>query len=500
MKKITFIILFLAAFTYSQAETTKQPNDQTTKRPKIIVGLVVDQMRWDYLYFYENQYCQDGIRRLLNEGFSCENNMINYIPTVTAIGHASIYTGTGPALHGIAGNNFYEDGKRIYCCEDKSVMPVGSNNKAGYMSPRNMHASTIGDQLRLATNFQSRVFGVALKDRAAILPAGHSANAAYWYDKKAGHFITSSYYMEQLPEWVKKFNKENTTDTDVRGTTEGITLTFKMAEALLREEKLGQGNVTDMLTVSISSTDIIGHTTGTRGDENIAAYLQLDKDIAHFLNTLDKAVGKGNYLLFLSADHGAVHNPNYLKKHKIPAAGLPLWEQVAHINKHLAHIFIGADSLVIDAGSNSLYLNHKLIKEQKLSINEIKNEIKQYLMADQRICYVVDRANILHEPIPQFLRERVILGYDQRRSGDLLVITRPNVVPGSNKPDYVGTSHGTWNPYDSHIPLVFFGWKIKHGETAAPTYIVDIAPTICALLHIQMPNAAIGNPIPHITE
>lgn len=493
MKKQLFIFLVLCFFGINTASAQVQ-------RPRLVVGLVVDQMRWDYLYFYNDQYCNDGIKRLLNEGFSCESTMINYIPTVTAIGHASIFTGTGPALHGIAGNSFYEDGKRMYCCGDPSVNPVGSNSDKEKLSPRNMYATTIGDQLRLATDFKSRVIGVALKDRAAILPAGHSANAAYWYDKHEHKFITSTYYMQQLPDWVVKFNQDNFIPDDIRGKPVGITHTFKMAEAVLENEKLGQTGNTDMLTVSISSTDIIGHATGTRGPENKEAYLQLDKDIAHFLQTLDRLVGKGNYLFFISADHGAVHNPNFLKKNHIPADGLQLWDDSKKLNQELALQFKGADKLILGTGSNSLYLNHEQINALGLKLCDVKAAIKKRLLEDKRINYVVDRANIMNEPIPQMLRERVILGYNHRRSGDLLVITQPNVVPGSNAADYVGTSHGTWNPYDSHIPLVFFGWHIQPGQTNAATNIVDIAPTVCAMLHIQMPSACVGTPILQVTE
>ena len=185
------------------------------ERPKLVVGIIIDQMRWDALYYYYDQYGDGGFKRLLNDGFSCENHMINYIPTITAVGHASVYTGTSPAFHGIAGNDFTLDGKMVYCCNDKTVKGVGTESKAGQMSPRNMLATTIGDQIRMASDFKARVYGVALKDRASILPAGHSANAAYWYDNSVGHFITSTYYMDKLPEWMVKFNKENKTKPGV---------------------------------------------------------------------------------------------------------------------------------------------------------------------------------------------------------------------------------------------------------------------------------------------
>ena len=200
MNKIIKLIFVLCCFCgIAQA----QP-----QRPKLVVGIVIDQMRWDYLYRYYARYGEGGFKRMLGEGFSVENCKIPYIPSVTAIGHSSIWTGSVPSIHGIAGNNFVKDGKVVYCTADDTVNPVGSDSKAGKMSPRNLWVTTIGDELRLATNNRSKVIGVALKDRASILPAGHHANGAYWFDDKSGKFITSTFYMEKLPEWVNKFNKQ----------------------------------------------------------------------------------------------------------------------------------------------------------------------------------------------------------------------------------------------------------------------------------------------------
>ena len=258
MKKLLFLVagLLIAATTYAQVQ-----------RPKLVVGLVVDQMRWDYLYYYNDEYGNDGLKRLLNQGFSFENTHINYAPTVTAIGHSSVYTGSIPAFTGIAGNYFYQNDKSVYCCEDNTVKSVGSDSKEGQMSPRRMLTSTIGDELQVATDFRSKVIGVALKDRASILPAGHAADAAYWWDTSAGHFVSSTFYMDKLPQWVEDFNAKNHTapNFDIKGSTQGVTMTFKMAEAALKNEKLGKGKETDMLTISVSSTDIIGHRFSTRG-------------------------------------------------------------------------------------------------------------------------------------------------------------------------------------------------------------------------------------------
>lgn len=484
MRKIAFafILLGLSLVVHAQIQ-----------RPKLVVGLVVDQMRWDYLYYYYDQFGEGGLKKLVDEGFSCENTMINYVPTVTAIGHCSIYTGSTPALHGICGNNFYKEGKPVYCVEDKTVSSVGSQNEAGQMSPRNMLATTIGDELKVGTDFKSKVIGVALKDRAAILPAGHGADAAYWYDVKAGHFISSTYYMDKLPAWVEQFNRKNRTKPgfDVKNDPVGITLTFKMAEAALENEQLGTDDITDLLAVSISSTDAIGHATGTRGKENYAAYMQLDKDLTEFLHFLDEKVGKDNYLLFLSADHGAAHNPNFLKAHRIAAGGFSSSTVRKQLNDYLKTKF-RLENAVMDINAGRVFLDRQLLKEQ---YDAVKQSAIGFLKENKEIQFVVDFEKAAQTTIPLLIRERIVNGYHTDRSGDIYLVVKPQHISGGDDPTYQGTTHSMWNPYDAHIPLVFYGWNIQHGSTSVPTHIVDIAPTVCEMLHIQMPDACIGNAI-----
>ena len=496
MRRLLIIIAMLCIYAGSIQAGTK------VDRPKLVVGLMVDQMRWDYLYYYYSDYEEGGLKRLLAEGFSCENTMIPYIPTITAIGHTSVYTGSTPALHGICGNDFFIDGKAVYCCGDSTVRSVGSNSKKGQMSPRNMIATTIGDELKIATNWKSKVIGVALKDRAAILPAGHSADAAYWWDTTVGHYITSTYYMDKLPKWVEEFNKENHTASnfDIRDTDQGVTMTFKMAEAVLDNEHLGQRGETDMLAVSVSSTDIIGHRVGTRGPENKSVYLQLDRDIAKFLKKLDEQVGKGNYLLFLTADHGAAHNYNYLNEHKIPGGGLESWKHVKTLNQHLSEKHPGAGDLILGSHSLRYYLNYENIEKAGLDPQKVKQEAIAWLKKDRRFLQVIDFEQAATAPLPKTIRERICNGYHYGRSGDIYAIARSQYTDTEDSPTYKGTTHGNWNPYDSHIPAVFFGWHVKHGSTSKPTYMTDIAPTICELLHTEMPSSCIGNAIEDIVE
>lgn len=466
------------------------------ERPKLVVGVVVDQMRWDYLYYYYEDYGNDGIKRLLREGFSCENTMITHVPTVTAIGHSSVYTGSVPYFTGIAGNGFMIDGKPVSSCDDMSVDGVGTSGKAGHRSPRNMLATTIGDELKQAFDFECKVMGVAIKDRASILPAGHSADAAYWWDSEVGHFVTSSYYMDRLPGWVEKFNRRYNTEPkfDLNTSNLGVTYTFRMAEAILENEKLGQGKYTDLLAVSVSSTDAIGHTYSTRGRENYEVYMQLDKELAHFFNELDKRVGRGNYLLFLTADHGAAHNPNFMKEHNQPAGGWDAGLARKSINKAVEDE-LGVSNVVKAIYDYRIYLNDSIIESNDIDKNQVKEIALDVLKQDKDLILAVDYEKVEQASIPSFLKERIINGYHRGRSGDIFVMTRAGYLPFKVKDDYKGTTHSAWNPYDSHIPLVFMGWHITPGETTIPTRMVDIAPTVCSMLHIQMPNSCIGEPI-----
>lgn len=483
MKKMTLLAvgLLTAVMAWAQPE-----------RPKLVVGLVVDQMRWDYLYYYYNEYGTGGLRRLLDEGFSFENTHIDYAPTYTAIGHASVYTGSVPALHGIAGNYFYQDDRDVYCCTDPKVRSVGSDSREGQMSPHRMLATTIGDELQTATDFRSKVIGVALKDRASILPAGHAADAAYWWDTSAGHFVSSTYYMKELPQWVQDFNRTNHTEPkfNIKTSNLGVTMTFRMAEAALENERLGQGGETDMLTVSISSTDAIGHEFSTRGKENHDVYMQLDKDLTHFLQTLDEKVGKGNYLLFMTADHGAAHNYNYMKANHIPAGAWNYKKTVAGLNAHLKGRF--GISPVMGEDNYQFYLNDSVIAAAGLKKQDVVDSSVEFLKQDPQFLYVFDEEKIATTTMPEWLKTRMVNGYFRGRSGEIGVITRPQFFGAKDSPDYRGTSHGQPYPYDTHIPWVMMGWHVGHGTSNAETRITDIAPTVCAMLKVQMPSGAVG--------
>ena len=496
MRKLFVFMLLVTAACF-----TMQARPGFNERPKLVVGIVVDQMRWDYLSRYYDRFGSDGFRRLIDQGYSFDNCLIDYVPTVTAIGHTSVYTGTTPAFHGICGNEFWIDGRKTYCCADTTVAPVGSDNrKDGCMSPVNLLATTIGDQLRLHTDFRSKVVGVSYKDRAAILPAGHAANAAYWLDRKNRQFISSTYYMQELPEWAKVYNKELVKNKEFKKLGKDIGLSPEaghiiagMAIAAIDGEQLGQGTETDMLCVSFSQTDVIGHQWSTRGEHTDQAYMELDKDLARLFKALDSKVGTGNYLVFLTADHGAAHNFQFMLDNRLHGGKWLSKELKADLEQFIASKLGNSKPVVLGIADYRFYLDHDGIAAQGLDLQRVKQVAIEYLRKSPNISFVVDFEQAATAPIPAVLRDRILLGYNFHRSGDIIVVVEPGFYEVGPWSSLVGTTHGEWNPYDAHIPLLFYGWQVPHGSHPGEVHITDIAPTVCSLLHIQQPNAAIGH-------
>lgn len=542
MKMIVSGTLILLSFSFTYGQKKNLPA-ATSGRPKLVVGIVIDQMRWDFLYRYTARYSDNGFKRLINEGFTCENTFIPYTPASTAPGHTCIYTGSVPGIHGIIGNTWYSRQlhREVYCTEDSSASSVGSTSDAGKMSPQNLWATTVTDELRLAANFRSKVIGIALKDRGAILPAGHAANAAYWFDNANGAFITSSYYMKDLPAWATQFNAKKLPDqylqqnwntlypiktysqssgdeksyesnfasggtafphltaniqkdkyNVLRSTPYGNSLTMEMAKAAIEGESLGQNDNTDFLAVSFSSPDYIGHAFGPNSVEAEDTYLRLDKELASFLNFLDKKIGKGQYTVFLSADHGAAQVPAYLKENRIPAGVMNEKDIETSLNDLIEKRFKiknGVERIT----NYQVYLNQAITDADE---PKVKKAVIEHLLTYAAVAGAVDLQKLAETPLTQHVKNVFINGYNQKLSGDILYFYKPQYFEGSNK----GTTHGLWNPYDSHIPLLFFGWGVKKGKTNRETYMTDIAATIAALLHIQMPSGCIGKVIEEVIQ
>jgi predicted AlkP superfamily pyrophosphatase or phosphodiesterase len=545
------VLCLLGSSTFAQRKIlqlgTRTNTPGQLNRPKLVVGLVVDQMRWDYLYRYYDRYTNGGFKRLVNEGFSAENTMIPYTPTYTACGHSSIYTGSVPAINGIVGNNWYDPelGKDVYCTEDKDVKTVGSNSNAGEMSPKNLLTTTITDELRLATNFKSKVIGISLKDRGSILPAGHAANAAYWYDGESGNWITSTYYMKQLPPWVDAYNQQkltnkyyadnwntlypidsysqSTADNEpyeglfkgettstfphklsdavnknfdlIRSTPFGNTMTLDLAKRAIAAESLGKGISTDFLAVSCSSTDYVGHQFGPNSIEAEDTYLRLDKDLESFLTYLDQTLGKGNYLIFLTADHGAAHTPKFLSENKLPGGVVSNTQIAANLNKAIEQEFKIKES-VLSVMNNQVIYNKPVILKTEADFDDLRAFTVDFLKHQDGILDAVDITHLSSATIPEVIKTRITNGYNARRSGDVYFLLKSNWFDGGA----TGTTHGAWYPYDSHIPLVFMGWNVKPGKTNKTHYMTDISATLAAMLRIQMPSGCVGEPISEISN
>lgn len=515
-------------------------------RPKLVVGIVIDQMRWDYLYRFNALYGDNGFKRMLKEGFSADNTLVPYVPTYTAVGHTCIYTGSVPAISGIVGNSWFDKitGKNVYCTDDSTVSTVGNTGKAGKMSPDNLWVTTITDELRLSTNFKSKVIGIALKDRGAILPAGHSANAAYWYD--AGKWISSTHYMTALPAWVDDFNGKDLAgnymskdwitllaadkydlsteddkpyETAIKGektvtfphklssipdsikyesfrtTPFGNSFTFDFAKAAVEHENMGGNGVTDFLAVSISSTDYVGHAFGPNSVEIEDTYLRLDKDLADFLQFLDTKVGKGNYTAFLSADHAVAHIPAFLAEHKIPGGSFDESDLRKELNQML-EADLGIKGIVQSLQNYQVYLNCNELEKQGKDVAAVKKAVIKTLQSKPFILTAFETDKLATVTLPEPQKTMLANGYNVKRSGDIQFTLKSGYFDGGKK----GTTHGLWNPYDAHIPLLFFGWGIKPGKLNRETYMTDISATLAALLKIQMPSGCVGKVITEVIK
>lgn len=555
MRKIFVLflgLLFLTPLKSNAQNTTEAPYT----KPKLVVGIVVDQMRYDYLTRFWDRYGEDGFKRMIREGYNLKNNHYNYVPTYTAPGHASIYTGTSPRYHGIISNDWYDKLSKefIYCADDNDVKPVGTEADAGKMSPTRLLASTVTDQNRIATQFQGKTIGIALKDRASIMPAGRSANAAYWfYGGDEGRFITSSYYLDELPEWVKDFNASGKAadylnqkwetlypissytesgpdktdfEGDLRGQTTfpydlkaisqkeneagekyeydlifrvpfGNSLTTDFALAAIDGESLGQGEITDFLAVSYSSPDYVGHRFGVNSKEVEDNYLRLDQDLARLIEGLDKKVGKGEYTVFLTADHATVQVPAYLKSKKV-AAGYVDPEKLNDDVKTFVEQKYKAKNVLSSISNRQVFLNYEKLDSLEIDHNEMAVAIRDYLMTYPDVAQAYTRETLENGAFTGGLTARRIKnGFSPKRSGDVVYEFDPAYYDSNIE---TGTTHGSAYKYDTHIPLIFFGKGINQGQTTKASEIVDIAPTISALLGIAFPNASTGTVLSEVID
>ncbi|MBK8503590.1 MAG: alkaline phosphatase family protein [Saprospiraceae bacterium] len=511
------------------------------EQPKLVIGIIVDQMRYDYLYRYWNDYGDKGFKRLLEEGFILHDGHYQYAPTYTGPGHASVYTGTNPNVHGIIGNEWYDRKSKslVNCVGDESANTVGSDSYDGKMSPHRLLSTTLADQIELATNKRSKTIGISIKDRGAILPAGRKPDAAYWYDKSNGRFITSDYYMKDLPEWVKAFNDRKLVDQYMSQTWQtllpldrydeslpddkpferafpntekavfpydlskisqlqrfgiknspynllpatpfGNTLLFDFAKATLESENMGKDDIVDLLAMSFSSTDYAGHQFGNFSVEVQDMYLRLDRELGEFFDYLDQGIGLKNILIFLTADHAAEDVPGLVSP---PGDYFRMNGFEAYI-RHKLNELTGSDP--IESFSNQqIYL----IKNDSIDLKEITKIVSTYALLFPGVRSVIalnDFSNCIDDPL---ICDLVRKGIMPTRSGDLYI----QLHPGWINEAYLagGTTHGSTYAHDTHVPIIFFGGLINASNNYKRAGVQDIAPTISALLKIARPSGSTG--------
>jgi predicted AlkP superfamily pyrophosphatase or phosphodiesterase len=546
---IKTILIALLGLTFVNCNSKNAGLQSDLDKPKLVVAVVVDQMRFDNLDKYKGSYSNNGFNRLIREGFNLKNNHYNYVPTVTGPGHASIATGSTPKTHGIAGNNWFDKKtqKDVYCTTDLDYENLGGNAYSAKMSPNNLLVNTFGDLNRLENNMKSKTISIALKDRGSILMGGKKANAAYWfYGKDKGEWVSSKYYMEELPKWVNNFNnsgfvstyirewntlydinsyKESRSDDNnfeksfkgdpsvtfpydldklkdlndgydmLKETPFGNSLTTDFAIEAISNEKLGKDQFTDVLTISYSSTDYIGHNFGVDAKETQDAYLRLDLEIERLLYFLDSYVGKNEYTLFLTADHGAAKIPAYLNSIGIKSKNVEEGT-VKNILKEVLFKSYGSNQLISKIMNSQIYLNNKTINSLNLNHNSVEKTIINTLDQLDFIDKVYTSREIINGNFDGGYELLIQNGYNVQRSGDVIFKLKENVISYGNK----GTTHGSGYSYDTHVPLIFFGKKIVQGESEVRTKIKDIAPTVAQLMGLKDMNASTGDVLTFVIQ
>ena len=531
-----------ALLTLMACNTPIQPS-----KPKLVVGIVVDQMRIDYLTRFENHFGNEGFKRFYNQGFVAKNHHFDYAQTKTGPGHASISSGTPPAIHGIIANDWFDKttAKELYCVDDASYKSVGTITSEGEKAPTQFLVSTFSDENRLATQSRGKAIGISIKDRAAILSIGHAANGAYWFSgDDDGKFVSSTFYMDALPKWVADFNTSRKIDNYlttwdtyypiesyietgpdntpyeriapgketptfpydlaelapkndgydiIKETPFGNSLTTDFALEALQGEALGTDDDADVLMISYSSTDYIGHAFGVNSKEVQDTYVRLDFDLARLFAALDKQVGKGNYTAFLTSDHGVAHVPLYLMDNNIPAGYFTKKDFVAKLKKHTADYF-GSEKLIRNISNNEVYLNYEEIAAKRLDITQIKSFIASLATSYEGIAAAYDTNELMKMNNSNAIIARLQRGFHPKRSGDIVYILEPGFMDNGEY-GKKGTTHGSAYIYDTHVPLMLFGEGVKKGHTFERTNITDIAPTICAIMGISNPTGTIGDPI-----
>ncbi|MCB0769026.1 MAG: alkaline phosphatase family protein [Flavobacteriales bacterium] len=517
--------------------------------PKLVVAVVVDQMRADYIYRYWDNYGEGGFKRLVNEGAFCRDAHYPYGPTDTGPGHASIHTGSVPAYHGIVANDRYVRslGRTAYCVEDTLAQVIGTGEPAAGRSPRPLQASTLADELERATNGKSKTISISLKDRSAVLPIGRTGDAAYWFHGTTG-FVSSDWYMAALPSWITAFNTLNPMAGYMQGTWDlllpaeryqftdtshnaferiipgaekaelpldldalrmestageaflhtpgGNTILVDLALIAIEAEGLGADTITDMLSISFSATDKLGHRTGPLSLELEDMYIRLDREIERLLKGLDAAVG-GNYTLFLTADHGVLDVPAYRASKGANGGYLDLRAVRADVEEYLQQAY-GPGPWVSYVNDDVVFLDRTLVRAKGLDLAELQAAAAMVAQDVSGLLDVYSSSELERNPPREGPGLLLARGHHVQRGADLYFLPMPGYESTFSVSRGLGADHGSTWTYDTHVPLLFFGEGVRPGEVLRRVAITDIAPTLAMILGCALPDAAIGVAIPEV--
>jgi hypothetical protein len=466
------------------------------------------------------------------------------------VGSATIATGTNPAMHGIVASSWYNNlrDEIIDYVFDPKVNTVGGDYDAGQYSPHNLMTTTWADEVKIASNFKSKVIGISLDPAPAIFSAGHTANAAYWFDSKNGIWISSSFYLDSLPAWVNEFNNKKLVDIYLdnewstllpvnqytaslldnndyergmfghkvfpyvikdlakkfdkkekyevlRYTPYGNNLTKDFAISAIVNEELGQDEYTDVLTVSFTVSERIGNLYGPLSMEMEDLVLRLDLELAHLLDFVDKTLGKENVLIYLTAEHGVVHVPEYLNDHKIPAGYFNSSSAISLLSSYMNNIY-GKGDWIKQYHGQEIYLNRTLVEDANLNLAEVQNNVANLMLQFSGVANTVTSTTLQNTNFTEGIFKTMQNGYNQKRSGDVLINLKAGYAEKTNLDEGIDAAYG----HDFRVPLIWYGWKIGRNSIKRPVDLSDIAPTISTLLEISFPNSASGIPILEIFE
>jgi predicted AlkP superfamily pyrophosphatase or phosphodiesterase len=544
MKRAAAMLMAASVFCVAVGQVAYIPPD----KPKLVVGIVVEQLRFDQLEKFRNRLAENGIRKLLNEGTYFQNASFQYMLTQAAPGHATISTGSEPSYHGITSDEWYLPLKNdlIYCTRDLSVNPVGGSYESGLNSPVNLQVSTFSDELKMSTNRKAKVFAVGLKENPVIFSAGHSADAAYWYDNNTGTWMSSTYYIDSLPGWVADFNalkypekylsnpwlllkpssyySDCLTDSNryetgfdgqdyfpydlkrlslkgrgnssrdysfIRETPFGNTFTTDFAIRLIEKENLGKDDLTDYISVCYSSTDYIGHRFGPSSYESADALLRLDKDIESLLKYLTDSIGKRNVLVYFTSSHGISEIPAILENNRIPAGYFRQNQALQLLRSYLNAVY-GEGDWVKGYSEKQIFLNRTLIEDAKIPLEEVQKKVARFLVQFSGIACAYPYSAFEANDFGNGNLRRIINNFSPQRSGDVIITLNSGWI--EKEDDYVA-DHNSPYEYDSHVPLIWYGWSVNRATVTRKVNMTDIAATLSSICKVPYPNACTGEPM-----